>query len=97
MRKDCDGGKKREKNGEKKEKTDENSGHYVIASSRPPERRPLERRTLAPIKRLCLVNSTIDGNGPSQKWTRLTYLDAKLKISESNVPLFLPKMASFGF
>ena len=38
-------GKKRRK---KKEKTDENSGHYVIASSRPPERRPLERRTLAP-------------------------------------------------
>merc|ERR1711954_296698 len=37
--------KKREK---KREKTDENSGHYVIASSRPPERRPLERRTLAP-------------------------------------------------
>ena len=32
----------------KREKTDENSGHYVIASSRPPERRPLERRTLAP-------------------------------------------------
>ena len=32
-----------------KEKSDENSGHYVIASSRPPERRPLERRTLAPI------------------------------------------------
>ena len=30
------------------EKTDENSGHYVIASSRPPERRPLERRMLAP-------------------------------------------------
>ena len=25
----------------KTEKTDENSGHYVIASSRPPERRPL--------------------------------------------------------
>ena len=33
----------------KQEKTDENSGHYVIASSRSPERRPLERRTLAPI------------------------------------------------
>ena len=58
MRKGRDGGKKRgekmgkEKRGkkrEKKEKTDENSGHYVIASSRPPERRPLERRTLAPI------------------------------------------------
>ena len=31
----------------KKEKTNENSGHFVIASSRPPERRPLERRTLA--------------------------------------------------
>ena len=29
-------------------KTDDYSGHYVIASSRPPERRPLERRTLAP-------------------------------------------------
>ena len=29
---------------EKTEKTDENSGHYVIASSR-----PLERRTLVPI------------------------------------------------
>ena len=48
-------GKKNGKNGEKKgekkkkENTDENSGHYVIASSRPPERRPLERRTLSPI------------------------------------------------
>ena len=49
MRKGCDGGKKRTK---KKEKTDEYSGHYVIASSRPPERRPLERRTLAPIPSL---------------------------------------------
>ena len=53
MRKGRDGGKKREKKngkktGKKREKTDENSGHYVIASSRPPERRPLERRTLAP-------------------------------------------------
>ena len=45
MRKGRDGGEKREK----KEKTDENSGHYVIASSRPPERRPLERRTLLAI------------------------------------------------
>ena len=26
------------------------SGHYVIASSRSPERRPLERRTLVPIE-----------------------------------------------
>ena len=31
------------------EKTDENSGHYVIASSRLPEQQPLERRTLVPI------------------------------------------------
>ena len=55
MRKGRDGEKKTgKKNGKKKkrekkrEKTDGNSGHYVIASSRPPERRPLERRTLAP-------------------------------------------------
>ena len=33
----------------KSEKTDGNSGHYVIASSRPPDRRPLERRSLVPI------------------------------------------------
>ena len=43
------GKKKRKKKREKKENTDENSGHYFIASSRPPEQRPLERRTLAPI------------------------------------------------
>ena len=51
MRKGRDGGKTGKKTGEKtekKEKTDENSGHYVIASSQPPERRPLERRTLVP-------------------------------------------------
>ena len=60
MRKGRDGGKKkrgekkREKKEKKREKTDENSGHYVIASSRPPERRPLERRTLAPILQLHL-------------------------------------------
>ena len=35
-----------------KKKTDENSGHYVIASSQPPEVRPLERRTLVPIDKL---------------------------------------------
>ena len=35
--------------GEKEEeKTDGNSGHYVIASSLRPERCPLERRTLVP-------------------------------------------------
>ena len=42
------GEKKEEKKREKKEKMDENSVHYVIASSRPPERRPLERHTLVP-------------------------------------------------
>ena len=40
--------KTKKKKRKKKENTDENSGHYVIASSRPPERQPLERRTLAP-------------------------------------------------
>ena len=40
MRKVRDGGEK--KTG-KKEKTDDYSGHYVIASNRLPERRPLER------------------------------------------------------
>ena len=50
MRKGRDGEKNGKNGGKKKrEKTDGNSGHYVIASSRPPERRPLERRTLAPI------------------------------------------------
>ena len=57
MRKGRDGEKKNgKKTGEKKtgkkrkekENTGENSGHYVIASKRPPERRPLERRMLAP-------------------------------------------------
>ena len=54
MRKGRDG-EKNGKNGggkkmgeKKREKTDGNSGHYVIASSRPPERRPLERHMLVP-------------------------------------------------
>ena len=45
MRKGRDG----EKWGEKEEKTRDYSGRYVIARSRPPERRPLERRMLVPI------------------------------------------------
>ena len=49
MRKGRDGGKR-----EKKEKKDENSGHYVIASRRLPERRQLEHRTLAPISKLSI-------------------------------------------
>ena len=47
MRKGRDGGKKT--GGKKEEKTDNYSGHYIIASSRAPERRPLERRTPVPI------------------------------------------------
>ena len=47
MRKGRDGEKKK-KTGKKEENTDENSGHYVIASSRLLECRPLERRTLVP-------------------------------------------------
>ena len=44
---------RRRKNGEKNKtkKTDENIGHYIIASSQLPECRPLERRTLVPISR----------------------------------------------
>ena len=40
-----------EGNGKKQEeeKTDDYIGHYVIASSRQPERWPRERRTLVPI------------------------------------------------
>ena len=50
MRKGRDGGKKRgEKKEKKRENADDYSGHYVIASSRPPEHRPLERRMLMPI------------------------------------------------
>ena len=41
--------RKTEKKTESGEKTDENSGHNVIASSQPSERRPLVRRTLVPI------------------------------------------------
>ena len=48
MRKGRDGGKKK-RGAKKEENMDENSGHYVIASSRPPERRPLKRRMLVPI------------------------------------------------
>ena len=48
MRKGRDGGKKNGGGKNGGEKTDENSGHYVIASSRPPERRPLERHTVVP-------------------------------------------------
>ena len=55
MRKGRDGGKTgKKKPGKKRENTDENSCHYVIASSQPPERRPLERRTLAP-KSVCFI------------------------------------------
>ena len=58
MRKGRDGGKKTGEITGKKEKTDENSGHYVIASSRPLERRPLERRTLTPILYIAVEKTT---------------------------------------
>ena len=48
-----------EKKGKRKEKNGVFSGHYVIASSLPPKRRPLERRTLVPI----LSNTGIRGWG----------------------------------
>ena len=71
MRKGGDGGKKRGKKREKrkKEKTDENSGHYVIASSRQPERRPLERRTLAPIIEMLLddILTEVTGTLPADQ------------------------------
>ena len=43
-------GRNGEKMGGGKGKTDGNSGHCVIASSQPLERRPLERRTLVPLE-----------------------------------------------
>ena len=43
------GGEKNKREKNKREKTDGNSGNYVIASSWPPERRPLERHTLAQV------------------------------------------------
>ena len=68
MRKGRDGEKKKKKKGKngknggkkKEEKTDENSGPYVVcqqstARTATPERRPLERRTLVPISPV-LVN-----------------------------------------
>ena len=51
MRKRCAGGKKNGRGGGetgKKEKTGDYSGHYVIASSWPPERRLLKRHLLVP-------------------------------------------------
>ena len=47
------------------EKTVENSGHYLIASSQPPECRPLERRTLMPIipRKLCEIKNPSEGWG----------------------------------
>ena len=49
MRKGRDGEKCEKKTEKKGEKTDDYSGNYVIASSRLPERQPLERHTLVPI------------------------------------------------
>ena len=56
MRKGRDGGKKTETGKRKGEKTDDYSGPYVIASSRPPERQLLERRTLVPINTVLMID-----------------------------------------
>ena len=53
MRKVDDGEEKKRK---EEEKNDVFSGHYVIASSLPPERRPLERRTLVPIDHFLITS-----------------------------------------
>ena len=72
MRKGRDGEKNEEKT-KKQEKTDENSGHYVVASSRPPERQPLERRTLVPIislmKEYLGCKMSLNRTGPSMEET----------------------------
>ena len=51
------------------EKTDGNIGHYVIASSRPPERRPLECRTLAPIMMFIVATNVVAGRPPKRQPT----------------------------
>ena len=56
MRKGNSIGVKRE-SGE--EKTDDNSGQYIIASSRPPKRRSLERRILVPITSEVILNKVV--------------------------------------
>ena len=43
--------KDQEKNGGGK-RNDENCSNYVFVSSHPPERQPLERRTLVPIRKI---------------------------------------------
>ena len=48
MRKGRNGGNGEKSGGKKQKKTGDYSGHYVIASSQPPERQLLERRTLVP-------------------------------------------------
>ena len=43
---------KKKRETKEKEKTDDYSGHYVIASSRPSEGQQLERRTLVPTEEI---------------------------------------------
>ena len=70
MKKGRDGGETENKRGKKEEaNTDENSGHYVIAISRPPERRPLERRTLAPIMMFKVATNVIASQPPERRPT----------------------------
>ena len=73
MRKGRDGGKKQ---GGEQEMTDQNSGHYVIASSWPPERQPLERRMLAPksLRSLIMIIEAFKEDNLSWKMTFYSFL-----------------------
>ena len=89
MRKGRDGEKKTggEKTG-KKENTDENSGHYVIASSRTPERRPLELRTLVP-KFHFLLNPSVKTQYTYLRYTRSATTRTKFAFLRTNKPTSL--------
>ena len=72
----------------KKENTDGNSGHYVIASSRPPECRPLERRPLVPI---IIPNQVVSKSGPllPLSFQRKTIDGVDITISMSAPGIFM--------
>ena len=85
--------KKTGKTGEenREEKSDENSRLYVIAGSRPPERRPLERRTLAPkfvgiveVKIRYVGSSTVDELTTSLRSIPLPYPILSLEEGKRN-------------
>ena len=71
--------------GEKKEKTKENSGHYVIASSRPPERRTLERQK----ERIFFIVATnvIASRPPERRPTGTPHARANITTLGLNTPI----------